>query len=129
MKVEFNGKSKKKVTGVSHSYLEKGDYEDIVKHRESHLPKIEAEVQKVLANYHGQGIALIVLEEDENGNATGVRSLISGVGRPSGQMQLAKALVDGGQEVIDLLVKSIAKESPEEALDLAMEIAKLIDRK
>lgn len=129
MNIEFNGKNKKKPTGVSHSHLEKGDYEDIVKHREKHLPKIEGEVQKILANYHGQGIALIVLEEDENGEATGVRSLISVVGRPGGQMQLAKALIDGGEEVIDLLVKSIAKEAPEDALALAIEIGKLIDRK
>lgn len=129
MKVEFNGKSKKKVTGVSHSHLERGDYEDIVKHREKQLPKIEAEIQKVLENYHGQGVAVIMLEEDENGKATGVRSLISGVGHPSGQLQLAKALISGGNEVIDLLVESIAKESPEDAMELAMEIAKLIDRK
>jgi len=38
-------------------------------------------------------------------------------------------LIDGGQEVIDLLVKSIAKDAPEDALDIALELAKLIDRK
>ena len=129
MKIEFNNGKKKEVSGVRHSHLEKGGYEDIVKHREKQLPKIEAEIQKVLENYHGQGIALIMLEEDENGQATGVRSLISGVGHPTGQLQLAKSLISGGQEVIDLLVESIAKESPEDAMELAMEIAKLIDRK
>lgn len=109
MNIEFNSTNKKKSTGAREAQLEAGSYEDIQKHRAKQLPRIEKEVQAILKNYHGQGIALVVIEEDENGNPEGVHTLISGVGHPSVQIELAKKLHEASKEIIDLLLESAVK--------------------
>lgn len=116
MKIDFNSDKKKVKNGKSFGHLERGSYEDILKHREKLQPQIESEIQELLKDYHGQGIAIILMKEDENADVVGVRTLITGVGTPTAQAHLAKTLHDSSKDVVDLLVKSATESGDVQAM-------------
>lgn len=103
MKIEFtNSKSKAEVTRKSE--MKRGSQKDLENERKSRLPETEAELNDILKNYKGEGIALFVLHEEEGKH--GVRTFISGVSEPSDMIQLVKAVNDGAQEMLDIILKT-----------------------
>lgn len=123
MNIDFDGKGKNK-RGAS---MVEGSYEDMVKMRKKQLPEIKDEIQKMFKNYDGGLVAIITMDEDENGKSEGHSLFIGGVAHISTQLALGKALSEASEKMAEMLVdkasgnphamKSIVSELLEKMLD------------
>lgn len=101
-KVDFNKNHKEtKISG--------GSYEDMLKQREEKLPQMQEAIQTLFDNWHGQPIAVVMVEEDENGDPKGAHQLIVGAGKPESQLRLAKGLDQASNEVVKVLAQAAAE--------------------
>lgn len=125
MKANFGGSKKE-------SKVETGDFEAMMKSREKQLPRMEESVQELLDKWSGQSLALILMEEDENGIAQSSKVLITGVGRPESLVRLGKALYKASENAQELVIDMI-KDEPKLMLkimtDLASEIIEEVEEK
>jgi glucose-6-phosphate isomerase len=91
--------------------VQTGTFEEMRKIRKQKLPDIQKEVQKIFENYDGGMVAIITVDEDENGYADGHHMYIAGVAHLSSQLAIGKGLSEATDEVRDMLIKS-AKDDP-----------------
>lgn len=126
MNVEFNNKKKNSKKGVNSKItVEESDFEGMLKARAEHLPEIEKNINKVLKDYTGAQMAIVVIVEDENGEPEGSQLLVTGTGRVSSQVALAKALHQASHETIETLME-VVKENPDMLMTLLGDVASLL---
>jgi ribosomal protein L21E len=103
VQIEFNNRNdnKKNVSKIS-----SGDYASMLKLRKETLSKIQDGIQDMLKDYDGQSITIIIQHEDENGMPDHTHVLMAGVGRLESQIAMGKALSDGADQVLELLMES-----------------------
>lgn len=104
------------------SKLSEGSFEDMIKTRKAGLPDYEEEIQEQLEDYDGGLIAIIRVEEDENGKASKIRATVVGAAHISSQLRLIRGLDKLGERLRDELIES-AKGNVEAMLAIITEIA------
>lgn len=102
MKIDFNSKEET----IERAELVSGSYEDMLKQRQKMLPQMQEKIQELLSDYQGQAMALIVMQEDENGDPTGVSTVIGGASQVSSSIKLASAIDEGAKSLFNLILES-----------------------
>lgn len=93
-----NRKSKK-------SELSQGSFRKMMEAREEELPELKDSIRRALKDYSGQNIAIIIIDEDENGDAEGASVLIAGVGKLESQIAMAKTLQRASETIVEDLME------------------------
>lgn len=109
MNFNFNDKDKKKKIKPGGF---RGDFADMMKHREELMPEFEDAIEQQFDNYNGEMVAIVQVDEDENGKPTGSTMFIGGVASMESSLRMLKAL----DEARDAIAKQIGQglaEDPE----------------
>lgn len=112
MRIDFNGEDGN--FGKNKAFIKKEGqgYEGMLKERKRALPEMQDSIQKIMNDFNGESICIIVMKEDENGKPTGNHILMTGVAKPEMQLALGRALNDGAKQAVDVLMETI-KKNPE----------------
>lgn len=124
MKINFNSDGRKK--NVNESKLYSGNFEAMLKEREKVMGKLQGDIQEILQDYHGQNIAIIVVEEDENGMPTESKTFIGGVSTIESQLVMGRSLNKASDNLRDMLIES-AKGDVKKLLSIANVLASMIE--
>lgn len=122
MKIGSTGKDKsiKQVTTIH------GSYEKMLIERKKNLPNIEKSINELLEDYDGRSIAVIVIDEDENGDPTGSRAVITGVSSAESSIVLSKSLSENASDLLKTVVNHAAKSNdPYEMLQMLETLTKV----
>lgn len=106
MKADFGRNKKSKGSKTFISEVSSGDFEHMMKHREDHLPEIEKQINKVLKDYDGGSITIIVQREDENGMPDHTELLMAGTASIESQIAMAQAIRKAADSAMEVLMES-----------------------
>ena len=95
----------KKDGNIFDSQMSRGNYGDMLKMREKELPDMQKNIEQAFEHFHGQNVVVIIMEEDENGEPTGHRMVMTGVGTMQNQIALGKALHKASHMAIEALME------------------------
>lgn len=98
--------------------LVEGDFRKMMEMRKSSLPDLEDSINKILADYDGEMLAIVRVGEDENGDPEHHMVFIGGVSGIESQIRLIAGLSEAEKQVHDSLIKN-ATDNPRLALDIA----------
>lgn len=118
MKINFGKEDKQNTREVI-----KGSFEDMLKKRQAELGNLQESIQKILGDYSGTSIAVVVVNEDENGDPSGREVFLGGVCTTASQIYLARSLKESADRIQDELMEQ-AKENPEQAADVLLNLLK-----
>ena len=90
---------------VKKSELSQGSFRKMMEAREEELPELKDSIRRALKDYSGQNIAIIIIDEDENGDAEGASVLIAGVGKLESQIAMAKTLHRASETIVEDLME------------------------
>lgn len=95
-----------------------GDFAHMMETRKEETPHIEKSINDILKDYSGEMVAVILIEEDENGNPSDQTVFISGVSGMDSQLAMMKALNSAEKQMQDALAER-ASHDPRVALEIA----------
>lgn len=102
----FKGKDNAKES----SRILRGGYERMVKMRKEMRPEFEKEIQEAMDGWHGQSMALVIMNEDENGDVTGANIVSLGVSTPATQVALVKKLNELSIALLEQLTSTVGED-------------------
>ena len=114
---------------IEDTKLVKGSYEQMLKAREEKMPEMQEAIQALFDNWEGQPLAVIMVNEDENGNPTGAHELIVGAGKPNSQIRLVKGLTKAGEDIVKVLGKHTATLDEDDMFEMITQVIEAISKK
>lgn len=105
-KLNFDGKKKR--VNSSKVGMDTKSYEELLEKRESQMEELMDGIQQMFEDWTGEVMAIVIVEEDENGMPTGTRSMIAGAGRVQSQVRLAQALDKTSEQALKVLAEGVA---------------------
>ena len=103
MKANFDSKDNR---NSRHAEMSTGGFEAMIKAREEKLPRMQEVIQDILDDWTGTAIAIVMVNEDENGKPESHSTIMTGVGNPKSQLKLAKALNQASESAMDALLEA-----------------------
>lgn len=104
---------------------ERGTYKDMLELRKKQLPKIQANIQKILEDYNGENITIIVQKEDENGMPERSKILMAGTARIECQIAMGKELSLASEKAIEVMMETAKKGGLDGLLALTEAVVKM----
>lgn len=83
-----------------------GNFEEMMRIRKQQLPNIRKNIDKILSNYEGESIVILIQKEDENGKPEKTLTMMAGTSTPETQVAMAKALHETSNIAIEVLMDS-----------------------
>jgi hypothetical protein len=117
MKAKFNNGSSD-TPKIKKNQMVEGDYATMIKMRKEKLPEMEANIQELLNNFHGESIGIVLIKEDENGDVEASQTVVMGLSYPGSQLALAKAMRHAADETIKRVAKSAIDAGPDAMISL-----------
>lgn len=126
MNINFSNDNTK---GISKTKILKGGFEEMVKQRQKNLPSIEANIQDIFKDYNGEMVAIVRINEDENGDPESSSTLISGVSGFASQVRLTKALDNAVSDLIKTVSLAIVESRGDEGIRELLAVLKQLEDK
>lgn len=108
--MDLFGDNKKKSVRADAKVIKGGGYEKMIEMRQDMMPEFETEIKKAFDQWNGQSLALIVMSEDENGEANGAQIVSLGVSNLDTQVHLVKTLDKLSNDLLSQMMKAAQDE-------------------
>lgn len=110
MGIIANSRHKKGEGNIHHMEVKNTSLKNMIKAREEELPDIEREIEKVLSNYDGGAITIIMNTHDETGETTGHQQMTIGAESLKGLVYHAFYLEQASNHTVADLTDTLGKE-------------------
>ena len=120
MKIDFNNND-----NDTKSKAFRGSFKDMMDERNKRLPEFKERIQEHFKNYNGEMVAVITIEEDENGDPHSGSIFVGGVATFDSSMRMLQALDEAKDGITSQMASNIAK-NPDMLGDVLDDILKKV---
>jgi len=103
------------------SKIRNGGYADMIKERKAEYPTLRQTVDEVLSKWDGGLLCVMRVDEDENGDPTGVQTFVGGVSKLSASIALAETATDTAKTLAKRVKSSVMEDMVNDLMKMLKE--------